>query len=534
MFFCVSVTGALILSLFFAWLPLDKLEGLSSLGVGPLVDDSYIYFNISKNIAGFFSGSLPSLQLSSGFSPLIALLFAPCFYLFESQKELPIHFALSLNAILAFFANILLYGLLRKIVSRASALFLVSIWIWSPYVINQSINGMDTSSAILLLMIILGYYLRINHLSRPVLRSWFLLGAFLGLGFWARTDLGFLGIVIVLDQAWLSLKEDWHQRFLRLRAVFLCGLFALLIASPWMLLTFTGTGHIIPISGRTVHQITSIQFDYSHPNHPGFLFLMLKKAKIILSTCQPFAALSRNGAWQMFVSGLSLIGLVFAVRNRQQRLFLRPLLIFPAFIFAAYVMYVGGWWYLQRYLYPVCTLMLFLHAATLKYIETRFKMRPWLLTAILFLLCIPYVISYTQQYRSLLSKNQEPRFLSGALFAGSHIPPKASVGSFQSGCLSYWLDNQVINLDGVINHEAYLHVKNKTLGSYLAEQQIDYLVEEKRRFKMWDTYLDGQLSSQYTLVAQKKRDFKSRYMGKQIVVGDWVIYKRKSGKIALR
>ena len=146
--FCISVTGTLILHLVIAWQPLNRLEGLTLLwSKGPLIDDSYIFFKISRDIVDWLSGCLPSFQLTSGFQPLIALLYCPFFHLFWDQKELPIHLALSLNAVLGFFANIFLYCLLRKIVSRSIATFLVSVWIWSPYVMNQTINGMETTLA---------------------------------------------------------------------------------------------------------------------------------------------------------------------------------------------------------------------------------------------------------------------------------------------------------------------------------------------------------------------------------------------------
>jgi len=45
--------------------------------------------------------------------------------------------------------------------------------------------------------------------------------------------------------------------------------------------------------------------------------------------------------------------------------------------------------------------------------------------------------------------------------------------------LSYYLDNRVINLDGVINEHAHFHLKNKSLDSYLLEQAVEYIVEEE-------------------------------------------------------
>ena len=111
---------------------------------------------------------------------------------------------------------------------------------------------------------------------------------------------------------------------------------------------------------------------------------------------------------------------------------------------------------------------------------------------------------YCVQYRFHWSRNLPQRYLSAALFAEEKILLKAKVGTFQSGCLSYWLDNPVLNLDGVVNEEAYFHLRNRTMDIYLKEQQIDCLVEEVFLFRMWNKYLRGQLSRNYTMVASRK------------------------------
>ena len=520
--FCVSVTGSLLFHLIIAWQPLNRLEGYSLLrGNGPLMDDSYIFFKISRDIVDWISGCLPSFQLTSGFQPLIALLYSPFFHLFWDQKELPIHLALSLNTVLGFCANIFLYHLLRKVVNRSIATFLVSIWIWSPYVMNQTINGMETTLALLLLLIIVNYYWRINDLSQTRSRSWFFLGLLLGVGFWARVDLAMLGVAVVLDQAWLAIKSDRKLPFLRFRNVLLCSLTALAVASPWIVFTFMNTGNLMPISGRAVHHGTSVLFNYYRPNHPGFPFMMFTHFKKEFLIYQPLAALSKHIYWQLFMSGLSLVGFIIAARDKQLRGLLRPVWIFQAALLVSYIVFIGGFWHLNRYLYPVYTLMLFLHAATLRYIETRLKLRPWILAMVLSFLFIPYVFSYTFQYNSHWTKNLPTRYLAPSLFAKDRIPPKAKVGTFQSGCLSYWLDNQVINLDGVMNEDAYFHLKNKTMDVYLDEQKIDYLVDEVYLFGMWDNYLGGQLSKKFNLLTLKKE----RLLPKSW--GEWGIYKRK-------
>jgi hypothetical protein len=335
-------------------------------------------------------------------------------------------------------------------------------------------------------------------------RPWFFLGLLIGIGFWARVDLGMLGVAIVLDQAWLARKGDRHSRSLKLRNILLCSLTALAVASPWIVFTIVSTGSFMPISGRAVHQITSVLFNQVEPNHPGFRFMMLVRFKEDFIRYQPLIALFKHTFWQLIISGLSLIGFILAVRDRQLRILFRPIWIFQAIILVSYIVIIGGFWHLIRYLYPIYTLMLFLHAATLRYLESRIRLRPWVLAIALFFLFIPYALTYTLQYNSFFTKNLPPRYLSAALFAKAHIPPKAKVGTSQSGCLSYWLDNQVINLDGVVNKEAYFHLKNKTMDVYLDQEKIDYLVEEAFLFRMWNRYLGGQLTEDYTMITSKR------------------------------
>jgi hypothetical protein len=523
--FCISVTGALILHLVIAWQSLGRLEGFSlTRGNGPLIDDSYIFFNLSKNIADWFSGYLPSLQLSTGYQPLIALLYTPLFHFFWTQKELPIHLALSLNAVIGFLANISLYCLLRKIVSRPIATFLVSVWVWSPYVMNQTINGMETTLALLMLLVTLNYYWKIKDFSSSKPLSWFFLGIFIGVGFWARVDLAIIGFAIVLDQLWLMMGDDRPSRSIRLRNVLLCAMTALIISSPWILFTIIRTGTLLPISGRAVHLITSVLLNYSNPNNAGFFLMMLLYFKDTLLMYQPLTILSGNIFWQLCISGLSIGGFILALKERTLLILFRPMWVFQTIIVLSYIFIIGGYWHLYRYLYPVLTLLLFLHAASLRYLASRFKLKPWILGITLFILFIPYALSYTFQYYTLWTRDPPPRFFSAAHFVKDFLPPESKVGAFQSGCLSYWLDNQVINLDGVINEQVYYHLRDKTVDIYLEEQKIDYLIDELYLFGMWNHYLEGQLSRYYKRIALKKKELHP------LSLYTWGIYKRKIKK----
>jgi hypothetical protein len=502
--FCISASGVLFLHLRFSWLPLDRLEGFTfPWSKGPLIDDSYIFFKISKDLADWLSGAIPSPHLTSGVQPLLVLLYTPLFQLFWNDKELPIHIALSLNALIGFLAHISLYCLLRKLVSRSIATFLATVWIWSPYVMNQTINGMETSLALLLLLIILNRYWQMSNPFQPGTRPWVVLGILLGIGFWARVDLGLLGIAIVLDQSRQAFAGGSPPFSLRSRNLLLCTLTALLVALPWIFFTALTTGDLMPTSGKGVHQITSVTFNYFDPDHPGLAYMMFVRFIKEFFLYQPLVTLSQHIAWKFFISVVCLTGLIIALRDRRFRTMLRSVWLFQLIILTAYLAFIGGFWHLNRYLYPVYTLMLFIHAASLHYVESKVQVRKWVLPLLLFIFFIPYAFTYTTQYKSYLSATKPSRYYAAAQFVKARIPEGARIGTFQSGALSYWLDNPVINLDGVINREAYAHVKEKTLGIYLEQKHIEYFVEETYLFRMWDHYLQNQLSNNYSVVAIK-------------------------------
>jgi hypothetical protein len=505
-----------------AWQPLDRLERFRLItGNGPLMDDSYIFFKISKDLAAWFADCAPSFQLTSGFQPLIAFLYTPFFQLFWNNRELPIHLALSLNALLGFAATILLYRLLKSVAGRSIAAFLVSVWIWSPYVMYQSINGMETTLALLMVLIVISYYWQIIERAPGEVRPWCILGLILGIGFWTRVDIAMLGVAIALDQLWLGISSDRHILLLRVRNILLCALTALLVALPWIAFTISDTGAILPISGRAVRLVTGVLFDFRHPGHRDFISLMYMYFKKELFAFQPLAALTHYGFWPIFITALSLAGLLLALQNKRLRGLLRPLWIFQAILVLSYILFIGGFWHLNRYLYPVFTLLLFLHAATLVYAQSKLRLQALPAGITLCIIFSAYMFSYAAQYRFQWSIQLPARYLSASLFARARVPQGVKVGTFQSGCHSYWLDNRVVNLDGVVNRDAYFSLYEKTMDDYLQREGIDYLVEEVFLFKMWDEYLGGQLSRSYDMVdmrVEKKLGEANSRLG---------IYKRK-------
>jgi hypothetical protein len=65
-----------------------------------------------------------------------------------------------------------------------------------------------------------------------------------------------------------------------------------------------------------------------------------------------------------------------------------------------------------------------------------------------------------------------------ALWMKDHVKKGEKIGSYQSGALGYFLeDNTVINLDGVVNPDAFRALKNNNSLGYIKSENITFLTD---------------------------------------------------------
>ena len=67
--------------------------------------------------------------------------------------------------------------------------------------------------------------------------------------------------------------------------------------------------------------------------------------------------------------------------------------------------------------------------------------------------------------------------LEAARWLEANTPPEARIGSFNAGILGYFSDRTVVNLDGVVNEDAYRARRDGLTRQYVCEQEIRYLVD---------------------------------------------------------
>ena len=71
-------------------------------------------------------------------------------------------------------------------------------------------------------------------------------------------------------------------------------------------------------------------------------------------------------------------------------------------------------------------------------------------------------------------------FLAAWLALGPKVAPEERVAAFQAGTYGYFSGRDVINLDGKVNQDAFVAMKNRRLHDYIAEQRIRYIIDGER------------------------------------------------------
>jgi hypothetical protein len=71
----------------------------------------------------------------------------------------------------------------------------------------------------------------------------------------------------------------------------------------------------------------------------------------------------------------------------------------------------------------------------------------------------------------------------------SNTPVESRIGAYNAGIPAYLWNRTVINLDGVVNRDAYHALKNCATRDYIREEQIDYVADSAGQLFLTDCAL---------------------------------------------
>jgi hypothetical protein len=491
---------------------------------GPLIDDSYYYFGIARNIVAGLGVTHDGIHPTAGFHPVWMAMLVPVFAIFQGDLYLPVVAALHVQVILAIVTGWLLYRVARSLAGPTGAVFPVMLWAVAPPFVLESMNGLETVLACAAL--IGAIWLHISRVvsleGLPSLRSAIAVGAFYGFMVLCRLDLGIA--VAVLGAHWTlmaarRLSGRDGQGALALRRLAAAGLAGMVILGPWLAFVHHQTGGWLPESGVATRTVA-----LAYGTRPGKArteYVDMKRPPPHFYAQQGLATvrevLTRPAWWPVSAvttslrelfrfprtsHGMAALGGVLALawfgwRIRQRRRLhagatgpadaagpataLGPLVIaISAATMAAYSLYVFGSWWFPRYYTPLLLLWALYSARpvqrTVEAVAMRTSVAKARLIAALFgSIVLAWAVGGREARMGIL--NPTLPYWQAARIAQSHLPPSASLGAFQSGTLAYAMDRPVVNLDGVVNVQAFKAIRDGRVLEYAVEEGIDCIMD---------------------------------------------------------
>jgi len=473
---------------------------------GFLYDDSFYDFQIARHIAQGDGPSFDGTHLTNGFQPLYVSLLVPLYWVAGSNDTLPVHAALVLSALCTVVSAFFLYRILARRTGEVAAIVAAGVWAFSPIVVRQAANGLETSLAVMMLAGTLLFYLeKIRPEARVERRRAIQMGLLAGGCMLARADLSFLVLAMFLD--FLLVRRRNRSGHAWRGEVAAAGAACLLVCLPWMTYGVVAVGSPFPESGHATRFLAiayapffklgphSMMSDGPTAAFVAEHFLRSIETLKVIPVLHPFFRgatrlgerihTPRTTEYAADAMGvLALVAFVWWWVKRRRTPHGRAgrelefLFGFAAMMIAAYSTVVFGVFFFLRYYYPVYFIgMIFAGLAlddAIAYFRTRsLPVRRLALTATGMYVAALLFMGYNSAFRS----TPVYRFYDAAKWVRTHTDSSDTIGVFQSGAIGYLSGRRVINLDGKVNREAFAALRAGKLSSYVRTAGIDVVMD---------------------------------------------------------
>ncbi|MDO8430339.1 MAG: glycosyltransferase family 39 protein [bacterium] len=466
--------------LWLAWQPIEKLLS------GFLVDDAFYYFKSAANLANRLGPTFDGEHLTNGYHPLWMGINAVIYYLFPNNKILPIHLILTLAVLFFAGGTLLCWKIISQLVQdRTMQILLLLAYALNPWNISNILNGLETSLALFLLILLFWLFLRILN-GKDRITDFLLLGMVGGLTVLARLDYGlFLAAILIFFL--FKKKYSWPS-------LLAFSLTAFLLAVPWFLYNYFYFGSLIPASGLAYTLINHRLWFYKDRNLTQILLWSLYNfigtITFTLKTIGLPNFYSASNLWKSFWSlGVIFFPIIagiiyfYTVKRDQFKEYLRKLMasnewiVFIIFFIAYFgLIVVHGairWssreWYFASFPFLVVIfLALLLSRSSMEIYCKR------ILLALALLLGISFGISWAGIFTQY---NGQLEAYNAALWARDNLPANVRIAAFNSGVLGYFSERFIMNSDGLINNSAFEALKENRLWELFKKERIDYLMD---------------------------------------------------------
>ena len=453
--------------------PLANIDGLT------IPDDAYLSLTVSRNIAG---GHGPQYggQYTNGFQPLYVFLMVAVFKAIPHDDVVPVHLALLLMSVFDTLTLLLLFRFVRRL-SRSPfiPILIALLWIAHPRIIGIATNGLETALACFFVTWVLSYFHEYFSKGQPPpgARKCIALGVLLGMAMLARIDCILLAAIVIAAFLWIQRRA---QQIGLASAVLVAGS-ALLVYAPWLVYSFAYTGDFYPVSGSAVRLMSLAAVDPSTTSASFYVSMGQAALRAVAGQNEPLVYL---------LAGLLVVFLAFrhrlAMPSRGNITAIVVAWIFAASLGSAYVLYIFGPHFFDRYLHPVRVPLLLTIALLL---DALFPLIERAAVQAGVALVVAGLVIATQchdpYFQSLLfgKDTQSLGYRNLGLWAKSTFPAGTVIGGSQTGAVGYFANNlKVVNLDGVVSKPCYESLVRHENLEYVRKEGVQYVFGWKVNF----------------------------------------------------
>jgi hypothetical protein len=497
----VAVIG-LALRLAFALLPL-------STHLIVLEDDAWMVTAIARNFALGLGITADGANPTTGFQPLYPLTLGALPYLIAPDA---LDAGFNANLVICALLNTLaiwpLWWLARRFGGELAGFLAATLFSLNPYLLRISVNGMETSMGLLMLLSLFVAFYKADHSN---LKHMLGLAVLTALAVLARLDASLAFGAITLTMGLELLQAPTKGASLTAKAgqllrqiggllkqprvllpilTYVVG--TMLLLTPYFIFNKTVGGSFGPSSGKAL--------TYMHSYGPG----KTPAERGDYHLTNGLNAFSQNSAidldwipapWMLGVLIILMAALlVWALRWRL--LGLLPLLIYLPIppLYYGYLLQQAR----ARYFVGISAVLIILLAWLGAELWRR---RSGRLSAVVLAAATCTIIALNtgeaiRFYHEKLAETDQtqPTMYQAALWIRDTMPADALIGAKNSGILQYYSGHVILNIDGKLNHEIVPVMERRELLDYLRSKGITYLIDREEIMARHITFYSHQLS----------------------------------------
>jgi hypothetical protein len=438
-------------------------------------DDSFYYLQIARNIVHGFGSSFDGQTLANGYHPLWLLMLIPIYHLFSTgvvMDTAPIHAALAVEAFLNGLVGVILLAILKRYTQSSwiQALALLS-WFFNPFNLYAMENGLETAVSIFFISLFILVAIRAREIQTH--NRLIIVGIVGGLMMLARLDNVFYFLMFL---SWLLYEYGWLEGFKR---ALTAGIPASIVVSPYLVWNYVTFGMFFTSASEAT---TMVEHQLIVQDH-GPSILQKIKAVIYISDYTLRQIATQTGAPSVFFVLVGLSAGMFMQAAESTRRLLRHVPI-EWFLFGGFALnFIANasirWSPREWYFIPLHLFMALWIAWLLEYLRVRQKIRMDVLAVCVLLTASLFYINWSKNLKN--GYDTSLTMLQATLWMNENVPEGATLGAWNAGIAGYFSTHRLVNLDGLVNNDAFNAIKARNEWAYIKAARIDYISDFEGR-----------------------------------------------------